>query len=351
MLTTTTFALLKEYSYPLGDTTQDILDFAFDLAQLKASLPKKEYKELLRNYKWEHEDKVYLKIAEIFEKFTYTDLAAIEPNTLFVLAKHHKKYQNVISELLVSEEINNETVRKLIKKHRQPKIIKEDQPSIWRQTPQGVRYAQIPPIHDQTTGVALQGMMDSEGLTAGQIVAEAISLRQALKSGRLTWVSDSEELSEILFEEVVEDELSVNIEVQSELEIPSKVVTCDNLLDSEIDYSSNESTIDFDCSDSTLFPSDELFYFDENITDADWQQELATEIELMATNQCSETQSVRAIAIRDRVVWKKCPPHLSSWQPFVVRDIKGEFAMLEYYQHPVPIVDLDLINTLVTRCT
>ncbi|WP_228059405.1 hypothetical protein [Plectonema radiosum] len=48
----------------------------------------------------------------------------------------------------------------------------------------------MPPIDDEHTGVALQRMMDSEGKSAQQIVAEAIALRQALIEGLLVVVSD-----------------------------------------------------------------------------------------------------------------------------------------------------------------
>jgi hypothetical protein len=350
MLLTTIAPQVKNSFGPLNNATQDILDFAFDLEQKKKTLSKKEYKELLRNQKWEHEDKVYLKIAQIFKNFPLHVLTAIEPNTLFVLAKNNKKYSSVICELLASEEINNETVRKLMKKHRKPKIHKDEQPSIWRTTPQGFRYAQIPPMHDEITGLTLQGMMDSEGLSAQKIVAEAISLRQALKEERLTWVSDSQELS-VLLEEVVEDELSANIEEIGASLIPSHAATCGSYFDEEIDYFDNES---IDYPDPT-YGSDEFFYYVENITDECQQEFSFTELEFIASNQCSEsseTQSVRAIEIRDTVIWLKCPAHLSSWQPFVVSEIKGGFARLEYYQHPVEIVDLILIETLVsTGCT
>jgi hypothetical protein len=349
MLLTTIAPQVKNSFGLLNNATQDILDFAFDLEQKKKTLSKKEYKELLRNQKWGHEDKVYLKIAEIFKNFPLHVLTAIEPNTLFVLAKNNKKYSSVISELLASEEINHETVRRLMKKHRKPKVHKDEQPSIWRTTPQGFRYAQIPPMHDEITGVTLQGMMDSEGLSAQKIVAEAISLRQALKEGRLTWVSDSQELS-ILLEEVVEDELSVNLEEISASLISSDAITCDNSFDEEIDYLDNESTVDY--RNSTSLRSEELFYLVENITYQCEQEVSEAELELIYSHECSEIQSDRAIEIHDTVVWSKCPPHLFSWQPFVVSEIKGEFARLEYYQHPVAIVDLILIDTLVSNgCT
>ena len=50
-----------------------------------------------------------------------------------------------------------------------------DSPSIWRRLPSGNRYAQIPPIYDQDTGVEIQRQMDSEGLTAQKVVSRAIA--------------------------------------------------------------------------------------------------------------------------------------------------------------------------------
>ncbi|MBW4591291.1 hypothetical protein G7B40_039090 [Aetokthonos hydrillicola Thurmond2011] len=50
-----------------------------------------------------------------------------------------------------------------------------DTPSIWRSTPDGRRYCQIPLIHDQEIGVEIQRQMDSEGLTAQKVVGRAIA--------------------------------------------------------------------------------------------------------------------------------------------------------------------------------
>ncbi|MDF5729511.1 MAG: hypothetical protein PUP92_16240 [Rhizonema sp. PD38] len=73
-----------------------------------------------------------------------------------------------------------------------------------RLLPNGGRYCQIPPIHeaDDLTGKTLQQMMDSEGLSAQRIVAEAIALRQAFIEGRLVTVESATMLpSEIPIEE------------------------------------------------------------------------------------------------------------------------------------------------------
>lgn len=47
--------------------------------------------------------------------------------------------------------------------------------SIWRCLPDGNRFAQIPPIHDQATGVEIQRQMHEEGLTAQKVVSRAVA--------------------------------------------------------------------------------------------------------------------------------------------------------------------------------
>ncbi|MFL9449601.1 hypothetical protein AB0758_00415 [Tolypothrix bouteillei VB521301_2] len=182
----------------LAQASQNILTHALVLAQQKEHLSKKEYKKLLLQYGWKNEDRKYLKVAVAFKNFAARDLAKIEPSTLFRLANNSKKYQSVIEGLLSSPEINQQTVRDLIALSRQPKEAKQELPSIWRRTKNGRRYCQIPPIHEENeqTGTTLQKMMDSEGLTAQSIVAEAIALRQAYKEGRLTLVESAEPSNE-----------------------------------------------------------------------------------------------------------------------------------------------------------
>jgi hypothetical protein len=196
----------------LEKATSNILRQAFYLADSKETRSKLEYKQLLAEHGWKKEDKKYLKLASIFSKFSPQDLATIEPDTLFLLAKNHKKYAPVIEKLLDSGEITQEKVRLLMEEQRKPKTSVKEKASIWRKTPQGFRYAQIPPIHDETTGVTLQKMMDEEGLSAQQIVAEALSLRKAFKEGILIEVSDSQQLDNLVTEFVSCKEFSVNTE-------------------------------------------------------------------------------------------------------------------------------------------
>lgn len=176
----------------LADVTKTILHHAFWLAEQKQRLSLKEYKKLLINQGWQGEEKKYLKIAAAFGKFTPQDFSQVEPRTIYQLAERSNKYQPVIDRLLDLSNINQETVRSLIKKQRTPRGKRGEKPSIWRRLKNGGRYCQIPPIHEEAekTGTTLQKMMDEEGLSAQQIVAEAIALRQAYKSGQLVLVTD-----------------------------------------------------------------------------------------------------------------------------------------------------------------
>ncbi|MDF5722021.1 MAG: hypothetical protein PUP91_16360 [Rhizonema sp. PD37] len=67
-------------------------------------------------------------------------------------------------------------INKLIKEQQQQVVVPiTDTPSIWRSLPSGNRYAQIPPIYDQDTGVEIQRQMDEEGLTAQKVMGRAIA--------------------------------------------------------------------------------------------------------------------------------------------------------------------------------
>lgn len=173
--------------------TETILRHALALASEKQKRSRTEYKKLLSEHGWLNEDKKYLKVAAAFGSFSPQDLVQIEPDTIFLLAKNSKKYQPVINQLHESGKVSQQVVRELIKQQRKSREPKPEKPSIWRRTKNGGRYCQIPPIHEEheRTGVTLQQMMDFEGLTAQQIVAEAISLRQAYQQGRLVLVDDA----------------------------------------------------------------------------------------------------------------------------------------------------------------
>ncbi|BAY49365.1 hypothetical protein SAMD00079811_69940 [Scytonema sp. HK-05] len=174
----------------LADATETILRHAFWLAKQKQKRSLREYRKLLGDQGWKGEEKRYLKIAAAFQKFSPQELAQIEPSTVYHLAENSKKYKQVIDRLLDLTAITQEAVRSLIRENRTPRELKPEKPSIWRRTKNGGRYCQIPPIHEteERTGTTLQKMMDEEGLSAQNIVAEAVALRQAYKEGRLAFV-------------------------------------------------------------------------------------------------------------------------------------------------------------------
>ncbi|MDF5733850.1 MAG: hypothetical protein PUP92_39240, partial [Rhizonema sp. PD38] len=71
---------------------------------------------------------------------------------------------------------NNIVVNKTLKEQQHDVSVPVlDTPSIWRGLPDGNRYAQIPPIHDQAVGVEIQRQMEQEGLTAQSVVSRAIA--------------------------------------------------------------------------------------------------------------------------------------------------------------------------------
>jgi hypothetical protein len=178
----------------LAEVTKTILHHAFWLAEQKQKLSLKQYKQLLVDRGWGGEEKKYLKIAAVFGEFSPQDLAQVEPLTVYQLANNRNKYQPVIDALLDLSVITQEAIRSLVKEHRPTKAPKPEKPSIWRRTKNGGRYCQIPAIHeeDERTGVTLQSMMDTEGLSAQQIVAEAVALRKAYQEGRLVPQSGSQ---------------------------------------------------------------------------------------------------------------------------------------------------------------
>ena len=230
----------------LVQATQNILHNAFYLAKQKAELSRKAYKKLIKDWGWEKEDKKYLKVAQTFEKFSPQDLAQIEPVTIFRLANQNKKYAPVIEQLLDISYITQQTVRELMKQERKPKPFQSEKPSIWRRTRDGRRYCQVPPIHDQETGVILQKMVDEEGLTAQQIIAESLALRKAMKEGRL-------------------QEVPITLGTE-DIEVPSSECTkSDEFLDNETyeDNSTDESIVKTDDSgikvDESVFSSEIIF--------------------------------------------------------------------------------------------
>jgi hypothetical protein len=164
--------------HPIGaiyTSTVQLLRYSFWLAEQKATLPRKEYKELLSKLGWENEEKAYLKIQAAFNSFTPYDLAQVEPRTIFQIALNFKKYESVIPQMKALPQITQDKVRGFMKQCHKPRAKKEEEaPTIWRMMPDGKRACVIAPIYNQTAGVMLQEMMEAQGKSGEAITEQAI---------------------------------------------------------------------------------------------------------------------------------------------------------------------------------
>ncbi len=351
-----------------GATTR-ILRHAFWLANQKTVLAKSEFKKLLNLLGWKDEQKKYLKIAQAFANFEPHELAQIEPRTIFQLAENQKKYATVISGLAQLPQITQDAVRKLIQQCRTPRQSKqEEKASIWRRSPDGSRYCQIPPIHEQETGVTLQAMMDSEGISAQSIVTEAIALRSAYIEGKLILNPDFAEVDITPETPIFDDE--------QEIETSESKVQVEELAD-DIDDDTNTISLEIRTqraiatTESQAVPRWQLGW---NVGDMvvanqksqhfhEWcggeQVEIKSVAGKVGTIQfiCVvradgevydtfggwiEEVLTRQFKVGDKVIWTNCYAHLNSWQPFLITNIEGDKAKLDIYEHPVPLNELEL---------
>ncbi|WP_144416015.1 hypothetical protein [Calothrix sp. 336/3] len=331
------------YFQSLNQATSTILEHAFELATCKQRLSRKEYKQLLQEQGWQGEEKTYLKVATTFDKFSLQDLTNIEPDTIFRLAKNNKKYQDVIEKLSELPQITQEDVRELIKQQRrelqQPK---PEKLSIWRRTKNGGRYCQIPPIHeeDERTGVTLQRMIDEEGLLPQQIVAEAISLRQAFKEGRLIMVTDASSTqsdnadsgdadSPNAYSDDINTETYTDITELNHPQLPNtdekEAIAC--IVEHQQHVIDEKETVNIDVVISLLRQADnweEVVRSTENCSNevkiATWEMLNPQDKERIYQLKQQQEQRLKNMPqVGDKVIWTNCHPHLSSWQPFVFK--------------------------------
>jgi hypothetical protein len=369
-------------SNPLGKlygATTRILRYAFWLANQKAVLAKSEFKKLLNLLGWKGEEKKYLKVAQAFADFEPHELAQVEPRTIFQLAENQKKYTNVISGLAQLPQITQDAVRKLIQQCRTPRQKQpkqEDKPSIWRRTQDGNRYCQIPPIHEQETGVTLQAMMDSEGASATSIVTEAIALRQSYIEGKLILnpdLAEEEITSETpIFDDEQEMETSVETsEIEALVPGDSEPDNVDNVSASTHEVETIPTIVTTQSQEVQSIPRWQLGW---NVGDMvvanqkcqhfhEWCNESQVQIQsvtgkvgtiqfICVVRADGETYDTfgewieeipsRQFQVGDKVIWTNCYAHLSSWQPFVITSIDGDKAKLDIYQHPVPLSELQI---------
>jgi hypothetical protein len=231
MITTTILHQIPSLTINLADATVSILQHAFWLRSQKLVLPKKQFLFLLSSFGWSYgESRVYLKVADAFERFSPDELKDVEPNTILVLAKHQKKYRQVIDKLLDCGRITQEVVRDFIASVCKSQAPKSDKPSIWKTARDGKPVCRIPDImeEDRQTGKTIQQEMDENGTIPQTIIREAVELWQAFRDGKLAFVEDGEEVknpigdnldineSEVSEEVGVEEQYSTYITVHSD---------------------------------------------------------------------------------------------------------------------------------------
>lgn len=241
-------------SWLLADATENIITYAKWLRTQQKSLKRSDFKRLVSALGLaDRERKLYLQVADAFEKFAPQDLAQIEPSTIFLLARNRKKYQSVINQLADLPEINQAVVRGLIEAQRKPRKPKqEEKQNLWRMSPKGYRYFQFPPIHEDSgkTGTTVERLMKKLGKTAQAIFAEAIVVFEMYLSGLLV-PADTPPVQEEIINTVQTDsecyttdaEILVHPDVvQEQIDVPSGFQEdWDSKLEPEVEnISSNE---------------------------------------------------------------------------------------------------------------
>ncbi|MEO1377921.1 MAG: hypothetical protein AAFW70_27305, partial [Cyanobacteria bacterium J06635_10] len=179
----------------LETSTSEYLHASFLLWEYKNHYSKKEYRQLLQEYRWDKgktEEKRALKIAENFQNFAYRPQALFQIPVTTLLRLCSDKYKPIIQELETTEqEITFSYVTQLIKdRAAQLKKEKESQlpqkPSIWKRNCRQERYVAFPPLYedDHQTGVLTQKLMDDYGLIPQNILRRAIAdLYQKIAEG------------------------------------------------------------------------------------------------------------------------------------------------------------------------
>lgn len=364
--------IVNFYYEDLGDSTEQILRYAFWLADVKANSSKSRYQQIIKEQGWKGEDKKYLKVAKTFEKFEPAALRHIEPDTIFLLAKSNKKYQPVIEQMQYAEELDQAAVRELIKKHRKPKPFKPS-PCIWRATPKGERYCQVPPIweDDHFTGVTLQAMIDREGLTAQQIIRESLELRQAYKEGRLVEVQEEIVEEPFLDNFAYYEDSEVVDEVQPEIEEEPFMDEFESVEVTSNDRSQSTDSVGFcpanDVQEwklgwregTSVVANSKSQHFQawcggQPVRIVSVRGEVGKIQFITVTRDDGETYDSfgdwiapspekangKSVNVGDKVIWTNCPPQFTSWEPFLIVAINGEKAKLDILEKPVPLADL-----------
>ncbi len=169
------------------------IEFGRWLKQQEESLSKKAFRELLKGYGMlRREATKFIKAAKATASYEASDLAKLGTMVFSLVAP---KYEALWEEMYSYGELTQDFVDALKKERFPTKKREKNEPvSVWKQPPGGgMRYCQIPPIHDQETGVKLERIVLESGVTPQKVVTLALECYQALKEGKLRWVEDVEQ--------------------------------------------------------------------------------------------------------------------------------------------------------------
>ncbi|NJR19625.1 MAG: hypothetical protein HC785_30835 [Calothrix sp. CSU_2_0] len=384
MVAATIYPTAKSDISNLADATISIVDQAFSLALKKRVLSHQEYKQLLNSIGWNlKESKLYLKVADAFSSFSPDDLQEIEPHTIFDLAKHTKKYNQVIESLKDCGKITQEKVQELIAAHRTPKKAKPDKPTIWKTGRDGEPVCRIPDImeDDMQSGNIIQQEMDQNGTFPQTVIRKALQLWHDVQEGKLV-VQEAEKNVEqdtevpqnitnhFQEEDFVEEESkSVNLNTFSECDTSESETTnynedasqehhnSDNIIVNEA-KTRQSANIDLSLSDDCTLPFEQIV---ETLTRAEsWLEvenaidnypqsaksqiwgllDTATQERFHQLKQEHLTNIDKALKVNDKVMWEKCPGNLYSLQPFIITKIEGDKATLDLFSKLIPLKEL-----------
>ena len=385
MVATTIYPTTQSDISNLADATISIVDQAFSLALKKQILSHQQYKQLLNSIGWNlKESKLYLKVADAFSSFSPDDLQEIEPQTIFELAKHAKKYNQVIEKLKDCGKITQEKVHEFIAAHRTPKKPKPNKPTIWKTGRDGEAVCRIPDImeDDMQTGNIIQKEMDENGAFPQTVIRKALELWQAVQEGKLV-VQDVEENAEppqsttsnFEKEDFVDEkksgiELDLNTSINSDTNPTGSPKECEDgcpwhcnldntaLYKEEAAKSTTLNTFQLDLPDERALPFEQIV---ETLTRAESWLEVTNTIDsypqslkpyiwrLLDTTTQEKFHELKrehfenlnkVLQVNDKVMWEKCPGNIYSWQPFVITRIEDGKAMLDYFNRPVSLEEL-----------
>jgi hypothetical protein len=377
MVATTIYPPPQTHLDNLVDATASILEQAFAIASQKQELSHQEYKNLLSTIGWSlRESKIYLKVANAFSNFTANDLKEVEPHTIFELAKHAKKYSQVIESLRNYSHITQEKVRELILAHRTPTKAKPDKPTIWKTGRDGEPVCRIPDImeEDMQTGGIIQQEMDANGTFPQTLIRQAIALWNDVRQGKLSIVENE-------VKQEGDNDVNKNYERDNtdgdntQNMCDSNTLIAANSTSERLDILGNHHhampTIYADYN-QTLNGShpENLAKVDVIPEEANHPQEFISNITVISDlptandlinleNQyvlpTSEQGKIEqhlqidgdeikeiALNVDDMVIWEKCPPQYQCWQPFQIQKIEGNMVKLDLLGYLVSIDELTI---------